>query len=73
MVILKGSFNGSEITGVITFTQTGFNGDLAVTGNITGLTMVRPNQKHGLHIHQQAITSTASDNNRNYKKLKKYI
>lgn len=53
---------GSKITGVITFTQFGYDGALKISGNITGLPIMPTVQKHGLHVHQQTLTSVSDDN-----------
>ena len=55
----------SEITGIISFTQLGYDGPLSINGNITGLTMMTSVQKHGLHVHHQTLTNAATDNSSN--------
>lgn len=58
LAVLKGVVNDSKISGTIFFEQQGYNSPVFVTVNITGI----PNglgPKHGLHVHQSAITSTS--------------
>ena len=58
---MQGSFNGSLVSGVITFQQNSINDKLLVSVNISGLVTGQGVRKHGLHVHLLSIQSTSND------------
>jgi len=61
IAVMKGSLNGSPISGTIRFEQADINEPVIVRVNISGLQTGQGETRHGLHVHLNGI-SDISDN-----------